>query len=50
MVTILISAAFRRAVLIRGDVLINEERLFQHGHPKERSLLEGGACLKLGAY
>ena len=44
MVTILISRAFKGAVLIRG------RHLFQCSHPKERCLLEGGAYLWLDAY
>ena len=44
MVTILISAAFRGAALLRG------RRLFQCGYPKVRRLLEGGAYLRPGAY
>ena len=54
--TILISAAFRGAVLIReevlirGEALIREKRLFQCGYPKVRRLLEGGTYLRPGAY
>ena len=44
MVTIVISAAFRGAALIRG------RHLFQCGHPEVRRLLEGGAYLRLDAY
>ena len=51
MVTILISAAFKGAVLIRGEAPIRGGgRLFKYGHPKKRRLLEGGAYLKLCAY
>ena len=44
MVTILISAAFRGAKLIRGG------RLFQRGYPKVWPLLEGGGYLRPGGY
>ena len=43
-VTILISAAFRGALPIRG------RRLFQYGYPKVRRLLENCAYLTPGAY
>ena len=40
MVTILISAAFRGAVLIRGGESIRGRRLFQCGNPKVQRLFE----------
>ena len=43
MVTILISAAFRGAALIREEALVRGRCLFQCRHPKERRLLEDGA-------
>ena len=49
-VTILISAAFGGAALIRGEALTRGRRLFQCGYPKVRRLLEGGAYLRPGAY
>ena len=44
MVTILISAAFKVAALIRGI------RFFQCEYPKKRRLLEAGAYLRPDAY
>ena len=49
-VTILISAAFGGAALVRGEALIRGRRLFQCGYPKVRHLLKGGAYLRPGAY
>ena len=49
-VTILISTRFGGAVLIRGEALIKEKRLFQCGYPKVQRLLECGAYLRSGAY
>ena len=46
MVTILMSAAFRGAALIRGQALIRERRLFQFGYPKVWRLLEDGFIRK----
>ena len=48
--TILISAAFGGATLIRGEALIRGRRLFHCGYLKVRHLLEGGAYLRPGAY
>ena len=48
--TILISAAFRVAALIRWEALVRERYLFQCGYPKVRRLLEEGASLRPGAY
>ena len=42
----LISAIFRDAALIRGDVFIRGRRLFQCGYPKVRSLLESRHILE----
>ena len=50
MVTILISAAFRGAVLIRKEVLIGGKCLFQYGYPKVQHFLEGSTYLRPGAY
>ena len=41
MVTILITAAFRMAVLIRGDALINEEALISIWAPNRAELIRG---------
>ena len=41
--TILISATFRDAALIRGEALIRGRYLFQCEYPKVRRFLEGGA-------
>ena len=49
-VTILISATFRGAALIRGETLISIRRLFQCGYPKVQCLLEGEAHLSPDAY
>ena len=49
-VTILINAVFRGAVLIRGEALIKRRRLFQCRYQKGRCLLEGGAYLRPDAY
>ena len=49
-VPILISAAFRGAAFIRGEVLIRGKRLFQSGYPKVRRLLEGSVYLRPGTY
>ena len=50
MVTVLKSAAFRGAALMRGEALIGGKRLFQCGYAKIRSLLEGGTYLRTGAH
>ena len=49
-ITILISAAFRGAAPVRGEVHIRGRRLFQYGYLKVRRLLEGSAYLRPGAY
>ena len=49
-VTIVISAGFRGAVLIRGEALIRGRRLFHCEYPKLQHLLEEETCLRLGAY
>ena len=49
MVTVLISATFGSAALIRGEALIRARRFFECGYPKARHLLEGGAYLRPGA-
>ena len=46
MVTILISAAFRSAALVRGEALIRGRHLFQCGHPKEWCLFEAQHLLE----
>ena len=50
MVPTLISAAFRDAALIRGEVFIRGRYLFQRGYPKVSRLLEGGPYLRPGTY
>ena len=50
MVTILISAAFRGAALIRREALTRGRRLFECGYPKVRRLLEGGVYLRPDTY
>ena len=50
METFLISAAFKGAVLIKGETLTRGRRLFQGGYPKVWCLLEGGAYLRPSAY
>ena len=49
-VTILITATFRGATLIREKTLIRGRLLFQCGYPKVWCLLEGGTYLGPGAY
>ena len=49
-VTILISAIFRGAALIRGETLIRRRRLFHCGFPEVCRLLEGSAYLRPDAY
>ena len=49
-VTILISASFRGATLIRGEKLVRGRCLFQFGYIKVHRLLEGGAYFRPGAY
>ena len=50
MVTILISAAFKGATLVRGEALIRGRRLFLCGYPNVWHLLEGEAYLRPGAH
>ena len=49
-VTILISAVFRSAMLIKDEVLIKGRCLLQCGYPDVRWLLEGSTYLRPGAY
>ena len=45
-VTILISAAFRVASIVRGEALIRGRHLFQYGYPKVRRLSEARRLLE----
>ena len=50
MVPTLVSAAFRGAALISGEIFIRGMCLFQCGYPKVPRLLEDGPYLRPGTY